>query len=1141
MEFVPRVRQVMMKKIRVAKVSNRIARYCPSGLKRVLVLMLGLFLLSGCEKCENVCPRCIAADDFGIPKSSAAALIEYDSPLLKSDAALLGLEDNTSGRQLMRWEDSGYVTSGEPITLNVEGRWLFMPARSVLRFSRDEIQKVFRCGDIDYEALKEADEEFKKNFPNQSCTYLATQMTDITTGCLINGAKIDPKFSQSGCILEKGYGLYLLFYRPGDPNPNTTFSSIATPASPAMHIGYTGDSITIESVFTSDCTRLNLEPGWKIYYKLMDVFYQNNVGGYSLEFRTGVIDPKNTAKFFESVRSMLQDLLTGQNEAIYKAITSNNDYVSLVKALIVLMIVLTGLRFLMGISESPPSELLIKVLKMAIILQLISPSSWDFFYNNLFRLFIDGLNEVIAVVNSHTGAGYQLDQPFAFLDDTVNILFKMLVSTKVKAIILAYPLGVFWWLILFFILVIYVVLVAYAFVVYLTALIGLSVLIVLMPVLFLGMLFGQLKHTFDNWFTQALSFCFQAIMIFTVVSLFSAMIKDQFYRNTGYTICCNKFWVFPFNISVYAWTPGQKFMPLTITHMWESKRVEFTGGAKVIDIPPYYKERGCRFVDYPFYDPQISNANCGIAGFAGKGADWERIEKIRESDSGLLDMAEVFVLLLLSVIMFHMRDLCQSIGASLVGASPFQAVIGGAYAAQDGIGGLYRAGKMVIGALADKLPVLSGVRNSADDIASLRSRVGESIAAKLNETNLGEATMKVLSTVGDVSSGIVKGTGYLLGVNSELSDHYYEKKAFRQINYTQALMGYHLVSIVGTRDLSDSPGIKMLFGGLKHMSDKYFVGAKEESLFGGLRKLYVCEREKIHDYYLGIQREKLPECMDDIKRNEKPTADFSSSTEDGLSIDKKSDANGNLSHHPNSLPPSYSEIEFENTTPDISLELPEFVSTGETSPGLTPQTAVEEAHRDSVGEESSAFDVSRGSSEDMSAGETSPELTPQTAVEEAHRNSVGEESSAFDVSRGSSEDMSAGATSPELTPQTAVEEAHRDSVGEESSAFDVSRGVTKNTATDEAGLELASHGRTEQDTAEASNAEDTASAFSNVTQDGGGIFGSLIEGAVSKQGTSKDPSHSVTSAEEQAKKPTKKPKGRKLPGQFVETEENSEE
>ncbi|QHD65462.1 type IV secretion system protein [Neorickettsia findlayensis] len=1087
-----------MKKIRVVEVNSAIAQCCPSALKRVFIVILGLFLLSGCEKCETTCPRCIAADDFGIPKSSVSALIERGSLLLKSDAEVLGLENNTSGNQLMRWEDSGYVTSGEPITLNVEGRWLFIPMRGAFNLSKDEMQKVFRCGDVDYDALKVASEEFRKSFPRQSCTYLPTQMTDITTGCLINGVKIDPKFSQSGCILEKGYGLYLLFHRPGDPNPNATFSSIKNPSSPTMHVGYTGHSIRIQSIFTTDCTHLKLKPGWRIYYKLMDVFYQNNIGGYSLEFRTGVVDPKNTAKFFEGVRSTLQKILTGQNEAIYKAITSNNDYVSLVKALIVLMIVLTGLRFLMGMSESPPSELLIKVLKMAVILQLISPSSWDFFYNNLFRLFIDGLNEVIAVVNSHTGAGYQPDQPFAFLDDTVNILFKMLVSTKVKAILLAYPLGVFWWLILFFILVIYVVLVAYAFVVYITALVGISVLIVLMPILFLGMLFGQLKHTFDNWFTQALSFCFQAIMIFTVVSLFSAMIKDQFYRNTGYTVCCNKFWIFPFNVSVYAWTPGQRFMPLSITHMWESKRVEFIGGAKVIDIPPHYKEKGCRFVDYPFYDPQISDVNCGIAGFAGKGGDWERIEQIRESDSGLLDMAEVFVLLLLSVIMFHMRDLCQSIGASLVGASPFQAVIGGAYAAQDGIGGLYRAGKMMVGALADKLPVLSRVRSGINDIASLRGYIGEKVAAKLNETELGETTMKVLSTVGDVSSGIIKGTSYLLGVNSELSDHYYEKKAFRQINYTQALMGYHLVSIVGSRDLSDSPGIRMLFGGLKHMSDKYFVGAKEESLFGGLRKLYVCEREKIHDYYLGIQREKLPECMNDTKKHQDLDAHFSPSAKGGPSMSESSEAGENLPRHPNSLPPSYSEVEFENTARDILLE-----STGS-----------------------------------VSIGEASPELTSRTVVEETSGASVGEESSTSGISRELPEDTNTGEASPELTSRTVVEETSGASVGEESSTSGISRELPEDTNTGETGLESASHSSVQPDTAQVPDNVETASAFSNITQDDGGVF-SFVRDVLDKQSTYEDPMRSVTPGEEEAKKSTRKRKGRKLPGQVTETEEET--
>ncbi|AHX11741.1 trbL/VirB6 plasmid conjugal transfer family protein [Neorickettsia helminthoeca str. Oregon] len=858
--------------------------------------MFVVFTFSGCDHCEQECPRCIAADDFGIPKGRSAAFFEKDSDFLRSDLARLGLEVPSAKEQVLRWKDSGYVTSGETIDLVVRGKWAFMPESSSLRVSKSDVESVFRCGELDLEALKRASGLLQRIFPQEACTFEEVSSTDYFAGCFIKGEKIEKKFSRSGCILEKGHGLYLLFKRNGDEDPNTSFSSITHPKSPVMHVGYTGDSIKIDTVPMSDCTQLKIESGWRIYYKILDRIYQNNVGGYSLEFRTGVIDPRTHTQFFESVRSTLQKLLTEQNKAIYNTITSNNDYIGLVKALIVLVIVLMGLKFLLGMSEHPASELLVKVLQMAIILQLISPSSWDFFYNNLFRLFIDGLNEVIAVVNSHTGGSYQPDQPFAFLDRTVNTLFEVLVSTKVRAILLAYPLGVFWWLILFFVLVIYVILVAYAFVVYMTALVGLSVLIVLMPILFLGMLFGQLKHTFDNWFTQALSFCFQAIMIFTLVSLFSAMVKDQFYRNLGYTVCCNRVFSI-FDSTVYAWTPGQKFLPFS-SALWSSKRVSFTEDAKIIDIPPDYDTRGCRFEDYPFYDPGISDDNCKLANPVGAGYDWTRIKQLREADSGLLDFGEVFILLLLAVIMYHMRDLVQSVGAALVGASPFQAIIGGAYAASDGIGGLYRTGKMLVANLIEKVPVIGKVRTGIDELSSMNDYIGSKIASKLNEVQAPRAAVNALSVAGDIAGGVARGATYLAGMNSDLDDHYYEKMAFKNIHYTQALMGYHLGAVFGDRSLGSAPGINILRVPAQHICDRYVTGRKDDDLFQGLKKLYVCEREKLQDYYLGVKKETLGESAISKEKKKSGASKKNASKEDDpfgvLNKAKKEDIFGSL-------------------------------------------------------------------------------------------------------------------------------------------------------------------------------------------------------------------------------------------------------
>ena len=206
-----------------------------------IIVMMQAFLVSGCS--ERPFPRCVSAEDFGSPKAYVVALASPGSSQFVEGT------DYFHPNQLVKWQNLGLSTTGEEIIFKANGAWTSW-AKSNSRYSAGEYNSIVTTakkylGDV-FKVNNAVIDESRlcgpysymdppKNFCNDGdkCAYVPNIREPSST---------DPVAGKYGapCWYVNGCGAYMLFQRPGDPDPNTTRDLIENPVSPVVHICYKG-------------------------------------------------------------------------------------------------------------------------------------------------------------------------------------------------------------------------------------------------------------------------------------------------------------------------------------------------------------------------------------------------------------------------------------------------------------------------------------------------------------------------------------------------------------------------------------------------------------------------------------------------------------------------------------------------------------------------------------------------------------------------------------------------------------------------------------------------------------------------------------------------------------------------------------
>ncbi|MBP9791976.1 MAG: type IV secretion system protein [Rickettsiales bacterium] len=298
-----------------------------------------------------------------------------------------------------------------------------------------------------------------------------------------------------------------------------------------------------------------------LLFGVYDAFYPDNLGAYTvnLSWKETVGGSGTISKAIEDLKDDLQSIVLAKIPQYYCKNTCVSDencvdssgvctspYFQYIRALLVLYIIFYGFAFTMGFTEISQKDLLIRVLKIGLVIQLISPGSWDFFNNTLFSLFINGTSELIhyATFTSCGGStGIQCPPVFSFVDRMFDLLFlDPAIWIKILSVFFISPgtlvLGVLLIIGLFYFLIGILTAVAE----YLMAIIAVAALLLLGPIFIPFILFEQTRSMFDTWIKMLFRYSMEPVFLLIGLSFLFEVYYALFREMFQFTACWKCMW-----------------------------------------------------------------------------------------------------------------------------------------------------------------------------------------------------------------------------------------------------------------------------------------------------------------------------------------------------------------------------------------------------------------------------------------------------------------------------------------------------------------------------------------------------------------------------------------------------------------------
>lgn len=238
----------------------------------------------------------------------------------------------------------------------------------------------------------------------------------------------------------------------------------------------------------------------------------------------------------------------------------NSPFLTAVRAALALYIIIFGLMFGLGLTESPKEEFIIKSLKAAFVFTVISDGGWEFFNTYLFRIFTEGVNDLIGMmansfsllsldtlsdpttgqqVVSNTASAVSIggSDPFAVINNTVSKFFSHEFWIKISGLLLSSSYGFGYFTLILVGVFIYIAAIIVAAVLYIISMFIIALLMGLAPIFITFILFSKTKGFFDGWIKSLISFTFQPVFVFTALSLFNIFVHSIMIAVLNFDTC----------------------------------------------------------------------------------------------------------------------------------------------------------------------------------------------------------------------------------------------------------------------------------------------------------------------------------------------------------------------------------------------------------------------------------------------------------------------------------------------------------------------------------------------------------------------------------------------------------------------------
>ena len=279
-------------------------------------------------------------------------------------------------------------------------------------------------------------------------------------------------------------------------------------------------------------------PKWPATFSRFFSYLQGTVlqvlYGTAMTHETEIVDvSKKVGEALSRGKPAGQEQKMGAVQQIYNNQVVSKPLWSAVRALLTLYLVFSVLGYIIGVLQVTKYDLVVRIAKITMILTLVSPGSWDFFYRHCFSLFIEGIPSIISAFNGYVGG----DTSFKFLDSTLGLFLESDFWLRMLSLIPAGPVG---WLL--FVAIIWALWAFFkamlrAIILYLFVIVALAFLVTLAPIFITFVLFQLTKGLFDAWIKMIVNFSLQPIILFASLAFLNQLILTSIHAVTDFTAC----------------------------------------------------------------------------------------------------------------------------------------------------------------------------------------------------------------------------------------------------------------------------------------------------------------------------------------------------------------------------------------------------------------------------------------------------------------------------------------------------------------------------------------------------------------------------------------------------------------------------
>lgn len=380
--------------------------------------------------------------------------------------------------------------------------------------------------------------------------YYCARVADSLNDYGDNGGGYVVNITGKTCIAQYGYSM----------SSGTTLGALQYKTSDSGNASFVVD-IKPQGAETNSYIINNYDATSPIYFRVYDTTgeYDDNIGIYTVlvtwdEYFGGT---GGISKAIQNLRNMLREIVFTNMPEYYHSMTCphtnccdggvcKSPYIQYIRALLVLYIIFFGFAFIMGFAAISQKDLIIRVVKIGVVLQLISPGSWEFFNNTLFSFFINGTDELIRLatfVSCGGDTGMPCPPVFSFIDKMFDLLFlDKAIWMKVLAILFISPIGFVLGILLIIGMFYFLLGIISAITEYLMAIIAVAALVLLGPIFIPFILFSQTRGMFDTWLKMMFRYSMEPVFLVVGLSFLFEIYYSIFREMFEFNSCWKCMW-----------------------------------------------------------------------------------------------------------------------------------------------------------------------------------------------------------------------------------------------------------------------------------------------------------------------------------------------------------------------------------------------------------------------------------------------------------------------------------------------------------------------------------------------------------------------------------------------------------------------